>query len=88
MLKWVVERVAGEGEAAETPIGRVPTPGAIDTDGLDLDADTLAELLRVDSTSWRAELPQIEAHYAGIGDSVPAALREQLEALDKRLAAG
>ena len=88
VLKWVVERVAGEGEAADTPIGRVPTAGAIDTDGLDIDADTLSELLRVDSTSWRAELPQIEAHYAGIGDSVPAALREQLEALDKRLAAG
>ena len=88
VLKWVVERVAGEGEAVDTPIGRVPTPDAIDTEGLDIDADTLAQLLRVDSTSWRAELPQIEQHYAGIGDSVPAALREQLEALDKRLAAG
>ncbi|HKY69101.1 MAG TPA: phosphoenolpyruvate carboxykinase (GTP), partial [Acidimicrobiales bacterium] len=88
VLKWVVERVAGEGQAVDTPIGRVPTPEAIDTEGLDIDADTLAELLRVDSTSWRAELPQIEQHYAGIGDSVPAGLREQLEALDKRLAAG
>ena len=38
VLKWVVERVAGEGEAVDTPIGRVPAPGAIDTAGLDLDA--------------------------------------------------
>ena len=88
VLKWVIERVAGEGEAVETPIGRVPTPGAIDTAGLDVDAATLAKLVEVDADSWRAELPQLEHHYAGLGDTVPPALREQLEALEKRLAAG
>ena len=88
VLKWVIERVAGEGDAVDTPIGRVPAPGAIDTSGLDIDEATVAELVAVDPESWRAELPQLEAHYAGLGETVPAALREQLEALDKRLAAG
>jgi phosphoenolpyruvate carboxykinase (GTP) len=88
VLKWVIERVAGEGEAVDSPIGRVPAPGAIDTSGLDIDEATVAKLVEVDPESWRAELPQLEAHYAGLGDAVPAALREQLEALDKRLAAG
>jgi len=88
VLKWVVERVAGDGEAADTPIGRVPTVEGFDTEGLDVAPDALASLLEVHPESWRQELPQIEQHYAGIGDSVPAALREQLEALDKRLAAG
>jgi phosphoenolpyruvate carboxykinase (GTP) len=88
VLKWVVERVAGEGEAVDTPIGRVPAPGAIDTSGLDLDDATVAKLVEVDPESWRSELPQLEAHYGGLGETVPAALREQLEALDKRLAAG
>jgi phosphoenolpyruvate carboxykinase (GTP) len=88
VLKWVIERVAGEGEAVDSPIGRVPAPGAIDTSGLDIDDATVAKLVEVDPESWRAELPQLEAHYAGLGDAVPAALREQLEALDKRLAAG
>jgi phosphoenolpyruvate carboxykinase (GTP) len=87
VLKWIVQRVDGEGEAVDTPIGRVPTPAAIDTTGLDVDEGTIAELLSVDAESWRHELPQIEAHYALIGDSVPAMLREQLEALEKRLAA-
>ena len=32
MLKWVVERLDGQADAVETPIGFVPTPGAIDTD--------------------------------------------------------
>ena len=88
VLKWVIERVAGEGEAVDTPIGRVPAEGAIDTSGLDIDEATVAKLVAVDPESWRAELPQLEAHYAGLGETVPAALREQLEALDKRLAAG
>jgi phosphoenolpyruvate carboxykinase (GTP) len=87
VLKWIVERVDGRGEAVDTPIGRVPAPGAIDTSGLDLDEGTLAGLLSVDTETWRHELPQIEDHYALIGDSIPAALREQLEALEKRLAA-
>jgi phosphoenolpyruvate carboxykinase (GTP) len=88
VLKWVIERVAGEGEAVDTPIGRVPAPGAIDTSGLDIDDGTVTKLVEVDPESWRAELPQLEAHYAGLGETVPSALREQLEALDKRLAAG
>ena len=33
VLKWVVERVDGTGDAVETAIGRVPAAGAIDTTG-------------------------------------------------------
>jgi phosphoenolpyruvate carboxykinase (GTP) len=86
VLKWVVERVAGGGDSVVTPIGRVPTPDAIDTTGLDLDAATLTALLSVDAESWRAELAQLEDHYAKVGDTLPEALREELEELEKRLA--
>ena len=86
VLKWVVERVAGTGAAVDTPIGRVPAAGAIDTEGLDLDADTLAQLLSVEADSWRAELPQIDEHYAGIGATVPEELKDELRELEKRLA--
>ena len=86
MLKWVVERVEGTGEAADTPIGRVPAADAIDTTGLDIDADVLAELLRVDDDRWRGELPQLEEHYESIGERLPSSLADQLSALEKRLA--
>jgi phosphoenolpyruvate carboxykinase (GTP) len=86
VIKWVVERVAGEGEAVDTSIGRVPAAGAIDTSGLDIDDATVAELVAVDPDSWRQELPQLDEHYARIGSTVPAALQEQLQALEKRLA--
>ncbi|MFP5255007.1 MAG: phosphoenolpyruvate carboxykinase (GTP) [Acidimicrobiia bacterium] len=86
VLKWIVERLAGESQAEDTPIGRVPAEGALDLSGMALDEGTVEELLSVDAESWRAELPQIEEHYAAIGDTVPDALREQLEELEKRLA--
>ncbi|MGH3308132.1 MAG: phosphoenolpyruvate carboxykinase (GTP), partial [Nocardioides sp.] len=35
VLKWVVERIDGQAAAVETPIGHVPAPGALDTEGLD-----------------------------------------------------
>ena len=48
--------------------------------------DVLAELLRVDADRWRAELPQLEAHYEFIGERLPSSLSDQLGALEKRLA--
>jgi phosphoenolpyruvate carboxykinase (GTP) len=85
VLAWVFDRVAGRGEARDTPIGRLPAAGALDTDGLDVSAAALAELLAVDVDAWRGEIPLIEEHYAQFGDHLPAALHEQLDDLDKRL---
>jgi phosphoenolpyruvate carboxykinase (GTP) len=88
VLKWVVERLSGSAGAVDTPIGRVPAPGALDTSGLDVDPETMSRLLEVDPESWREELPQLEEHYRNIGDHVPQPLRDQLASLEKRLAGG
>ena len=86
VLKWVMERVDGQGDSVETAIGRVPTLDAIDRDGLDLDDDTMAKILAVDPEAWRAEVPQIAAHFEFIGSQLPAELRDELNQLEKRLA--
>ena len=86
VLKWIVARLAGEADAVDTAIGRVPARDAIDTTGMAIDDGTMADLLSVDNDSWRAELPQIEAHYDMVGETLPAALRDELEELEKRLA--
>jgi phosphoenolpyruvate carboxykinase (GTP) len=86
VLKWIVERVTGTGEAVDTPIGRLPAPGAIDTAGLDIDAATMAKLLDVDAEAWRAEIPQLEEHYEKFGERLPDELRDELDELEKRLA--
>jgi phosphoenolpyruvate carboxykinase (GTP) len=85
VLKWVVERVNGESEAVETAIGRVPTMAAIDRTGLDLDDTAMAKVLEVDADAWRAEIPQLEAHYAMFGEHLPLELRDELGKLEKRL---
>ncbi len=86
VLKWVVERLEGTAAAVDTAIGRVPAAGAIDTSGLDLDPSTLATLLSVDNEAWRAEIPQIEAHYDRLGERLPDEMRDELRELEKRLA--
>ena len=86
VLKWIVERAAGAANAVDTPIGRVPAAGSLDTDGLGIDEATLAELLQVNADSWRAEVPQLEEHYASIGATLPQELRDELKELEKRLA--
>jgi phosphoenolpyruvate carboxykinase (GTP) len=88
VLKWVIERVAGTADATDTPIGRVPTVDALDTENLDVSLDALEVLLSVDAEAWRGEVPLIENHYAFIGDHLPAELRDELHELEKRLAAG
>ncbi|HEX6382813.1 MAG TPA: phosphoenolpyruvate carboxykinase (GTP) [Acidimicrobiia bacterium] len=86
VLKWIIERVEGEGEAVDTPIGRLPADGALDSTGLDIDPAVLAELTTVDRDKWRVELPQIEAHYETFGARLPTVLHDQLKDLEKRLA--
>jgi phosphoenolpyruvate carboxykinase (GTP) len=87
VLEWVFRRCDGEGEVQDTPFGLVPPPGDLDTDGLDIDADALDELLRIDGDDLRAQLPQVKEHLAKFGDQLPTQIRSQLEDLEQRLGA-
>ncbi len=86
VLKWVFERLEGTADAVDTAIGRVPTPGSLDTSGLDVGDDTVAELLKVDNDAWRGEIPLIEEHFAFIGERLPQEMADELRELEKRLA--
>jgi phosphoenolpyruvate carboxykinase (GTP) len=85
VLDWIARRCDGEAEATETAIGLVPAPGAINTEGLELAPEDLERILAVDADDVRRQLPQVEEHLARFGDRLPEALREQLEALRRRL---
>ncbi|GAC1536706.1 MAG: phosphoenolpyruvate carboxykinase (GTP) [Acidimicrobiales bacterium] len=85
VLEWVFQRCNGEGDAVESPIGLVPGPTGIPSDGLDVAPRALEELLRVDADEWRQEVPLISEYYAQFGDHVPDTLHEELSALEKRL---
>ncbi len=85
VLKWVFERVDGAAEAVETAVGLLPAAGALDTTGLDVGDDDLAELLAVDVGGWREAIPQIREHYARFGDDIPASLQLAVDTLERRL---
>ena len=86
MLSWVFARCAGHGAGKETPIGVVPPEGVegIDTRGVDVSSQAIAELLRVDVGEWRQQLPHFHEHY-GKFERLPAELHAQLKALEDRL---
>jgi phosphoenolpyruvate carboxykinase (GTP) len=85
VLEWVFRRCEGKAEAVETAIGLLPAEGAIDTEGLDISAEAMAELLSVDEDQLREQLPQLRDHLATFGDKLPPELDAQLGALQQRL---
>nr|WP_314429493.1 phosphoenolpyruvate carboxykinase (GTP) [uncultured Brevundimonas sp.] len=85
VLKWIVERLDGQAEAVDTPVGRLPTKAALDLSGLSLTDADLDILLDVDADVWTEEAALIPAFYEKFGDRLPKALWGQHAALTKRL---
>ena len=85
--KWVyaIQPQGDEVDAAETPIGYVPKPGDINLEGIDVTPEVLADLVSVDKEIWKGEAARIEEFYAKFGDKLPQSLRDELDALEKRL---
>jgi phosphoenolpyruvate carboxykinase (GTP) len=85
VLEWVFRRCDGEGETVESPIGLLPAEGEIDTEGLDLSAEQMRELLSVDADLFKQQLPQVREHLERFGDRLPGRIVAQLDALEQRL---
>ncbi len=87
VLKWVVERIDGQAEAVETPIGHVPTRESLDITNLSMTPEALDAALSVDVEEWKAEIPQITEWFEKFGDTLPAVLWTELDGLKARLGA-
>ncbi len=85
VLKWMCERVEGKRDAVKTPIGLMPREGDLDLGGLDIPSGNMKALLDVDMKDWKAEIPDIEKHFALFGARLPERLKKQFEELRKRL---
>ena len=84
VLKWILERVEGNGHAEETPIGHVPTRNALTLDGLTLPSESLRELFRVDADDWEQDLSDTREFFAKFGGRLPAPLREEYQGVVRR----
>ena len=88
VLAWILDRCEGKVGATMSPIGYLPLPEDICTEGLEgIDTETIRDLLSVDVDSWLEDVQNIRDFYAQIGDSVPATMHAELDALEARLLA-
>jgi phosphoenolpyruvate carboxykinase (GTP) len=85
VLRWVLERCAGKGQAAESPIGMLPTPNAIDRSGIDVSDAAMRELLSVSKDDWKKEAAGVGEFYAKFGSHLPGEMEKQRQGLEKRL---
>lgn len=77
VLRWIIDRCEGRVGARKTPVGYLPNAGDIDTQGLDIDADTMSALTSIDVGQWQAEMESVGEYLESYGDRLPDALRQE-----------
>jgi phosphoenolpyruvate carboxykinase (GTP) len=86
VLKWIIQRLSGDAEAVETPIGNLPAPGSLDLDGVELTEADLELLLTVDAPAWKLEADGMPEFFRTFGEHLPQRLWELHQDLVDRLA--
>jgi phosphoenolpyruvate carboxykinase (GTP) len=87
VVKWVLERCEGRGDASKTAIGWVPTPGALDLKGVDLSEDKLDVLLDVDPQEWFEAIELQRDYFEKFGSHTPEGIWLEHKHLADRVAA-
>ena len=86
VIAWIIDRLEGNGAAVDTPLGKIPAPGALNLDGLEMKNENLQELFSVDPKSWHTECDLTESYFAQFGDTLPSEMAAELAGLRTRLA--
>ncbi|XP_046385721.1 phosphoenolpyruvate carboxykinase, cytosolic [GTP]-like isoform X2 [Ischnura elegans] len=85
VLDWVFNRVEGTGEAVETPIGHIPTSGALRLDGLKENVD-IEQLFSLPRDFWLQEADAIGKYFEEqVGEDLPPVIAKELSNLKQRL---
>ncbi len=85
VLAWILDRCDSKACAVKTEIGYEPKPQDINTQGLEIDSDTIKDLLSVDRELWKKEADEIEKFFAQFGNRLPEEMKSQLKNLKDRL---
>jgi len=86
VLKWIFERVEGNGKAVRSPFGNIPTEDAIDSNGLNLSADIMKEIFAVDKETGLNESERIRDYFTIFGERLPKEMNEELDEFKERFA--
>ena len=85
ILRWIIERCKGGGEANETPIGYVPKASSLSGEGLEISNSDVDQLVAVDREAWKNNLKSQGDFFDTFGDRLPAGIKEEHKALANRL---
>ena len=58
VLKWIIERCEGAGNATQSPIGWLPRPDDLDLEALDVPKENVARILEVNVPEWQKEMEE------------------------------
>lgn len=91
VIDWILRRCdAPQGDmrdAVDSPIGYLPTKGAINLAGLDTTQEQMDELSAIDQHEWIAEVKKAREFFSNFGDRLPAEITSQLDNLQTKLEA-
>ena len=85
VLRWVIERAKGGGQANETAIGYLPKASSLSGAGLKISRSDVDQLLAVDREAWKTNLKSQSSFFDTFGDHLPAGLKEEHSSLANRL---
>jgi len=85
ILKWMVDRIHGRGQAVETPLGFIPTPESLDLSGLEIDRRRVERALAWDRDEWLDALADVGPFFNSFGRRLPGQIRQELDLTIHRL---
>ena len=87
VVKWIVDRVNGDGEAVNSPFGWMPRHQDLEWKGLSFDADTFNQIMDIEREAGMREADDQQELFDSFEDHLPPEMETQRDAFRERLAA-
>jgi phosphoenolpyruvate carboxykinase (GTP) len=86
VLKWMLDRLEGQGGGEEHVFGVTPGYGDLNWEGLDFSQQQFDTVTRIDAAEWQAEMKLHAELFAQLAQGLPAALPAVKTQIEARLA--
>jgi len=85
VIKWAIDRLNGNVDGIETPIGIVPKIEEIEVQGLNIDRKALEKILSFEKEGWINELNAVKPFFESFGERLPKWLWQEYYKLKERV---
>ena len=85
VIDWIIRSLQGKASTVSSPIGRHPSAGDLNIEGLDMTQHDVERLFEVNQGDWLTELAAIEQFFSGFEDRIPEPLVAESQRLRSKL---